>query len=96
MARVVRLTPRYLRQLRACGVKPGSDAQLAAAATVRALAAAERLPSPGDTSALLPPVARAFVRRVTGHNLWLWYRFTGEELAVVTMTSSPPHPVDVD
>jgi hypothetical protein len=48
----------------------------------------------GDTLGLLPPTAEAFVRRVPGRNLWLWYQGTADELLVVTLTADPPVPLD--
>ena len=58
------------------------------------LARADNLPGPGDTRALLPPVREAFVRRVPGRNLWVWYRAEGETLFLVHLSSDPPVPVD--
>jgi hypothetical protein len=40
------------------------------------------------------PIGRAFVRRVGGRNLWVWYRITDKEVILVTVTTEPPVPVD--
>ena len=40
------------------------------------------------------PVRRAWVRRVGGRNMWLWYRFTDDEVVLVTVTTDPPVPLD--
>jgi hypothetical protein len=61
---------------------------------VRALAAANELPGPADYEAVAQRVGRAWVRRVGGRNLWLWYRFTGDEVVLITVTTDPPVPVD--
>jgi hypothetical protein len=59
-----------------------------------ALAMAEVLPGPGDTRALIPPTGAAFVRRVPGRNLWVWYRAEGDTLYLAHLSSDPPVPVD--
>ena len=48
----------------------------------------------GDVLALIPPTHEAFVRRVPGRNLWLWYRQRGDELVLVAPTADPPVPLD--
>ncbi len=53
----------------------------------------EALPGPGDTVALIPPTARAFVRRVPRENLWVWYRATEAQVAIVGLSANPPVPV---
>jgi hypothetical protein len=62
--------------------------------TVRALTAAEDLPGPSDFEATRKPFGRAWVRRVAGRNLWLWYRFNDEEVMLVAVTTDPPIPLD--
>jgi hypothetical protein len=49
-----------------------------------------------DREGLMPPVARYWFRRVPGHNLWLWYAFDDAELILVSLTSTPPVPLDPD
>ena len=62
--------------------------------TTRALAAADVLPGPMDYEAKAHPVGRAWVRRIGGRNVWLWYRFTDDEVVLVTVTTDPPVPLD--
>jgi hypothetical protein len=62
--------------------------------TIGALASATDLPGPSDYEASVHPVGKAWVRRVGGRNLWLWYRFTDEELTLVTVTTEPPIPLE--
>ncbi|MCC6523125.1 MAG: hypothetical protein IT373_10730 [Polyangiaceae bacterium] len=62
----------------------------------RALAAlmrAEHLPGPLDYEAMMPPVRTAWVRRLTGENLWLWYTFDAARLCAAALTSHPPVPM---
>jgi hypothetical protein len=92
--RVAVLTPRYLSRAHALGLASGSPRSRAVGAVVRALAEADDLPGPGDTRALVPPTGEAFVRRVSGRNLWVWYRPRGDELVLVTLTADPPVPLD--
>ena len=95
MKRIPRFTERYKRNAARLGALPGSDRGRAVAAVIAALANAEKLPAPGDTRALIPPTHEAFVRRVQGRNLWLWYQVvTGGIVAVVGLTADPPVPAD--
>ena len=83
-----------MARLAAAGATRGSPASAALAATISALAEAETLPGLLDTASALPPTgARAFVRRVGGRNLWVWYRLDGEGLVLLTVSSVPPAPV---
>ena len=61
---------------------------------MRALIAADKLPGPSDFEATRKPFGRAWVRRVAGRNLWLWYRFDEEEVMLVALTTDPPVPLD--
>lgn len=94
MARVVKLTPRFTARLQAANVVRGSDVSQAVGATLAALAEAEHLPGILDTLAALPPTGQAFVRRIAGRNLWLWYRLTDAEVVPVTVTKHPPVPLE--
>lgn len=61
-------------------------------ATIRALST-DPLPGAGDyETAFLP--STAYVRRVTGQNIWLLYRFDDEHLSVMTARNQPPLPKD--
>lgn len=57
---------------------------------MRALAASD-LPGPGDFETSFAP-GKAHVRRVTGQNLWLLYRFDDQFVFVMTARSQPPVP----
>ncbi|MFW5921325.1 MAG: hypothetical protein ACOCUS_05745 [Polyangiales bacterium] len=62
---------------------------------MRALAEAEDLPSPDDYQALIPPVRRAWVRRVPGEPLWLYYRVSPDgEVVVVGVARAVPDRVE--
>lgn len=69
-------------------------------ATIRAIATAEKLPTEFDSVALIPPTRRAWVRRVRGENLWIYFlprvdAETGTEtVMLISIVSSPPDPVD--
>jgi hypothetical protein len=68
----------------------------ALAATLVALGGAEDLPAPGDAATLLKPNERGVsalvhVRRVPGHNLWLWYRIDRVgDVVLMTPEREPP------
>lgn len=67
---------------------------MAIRATVHALTTAELLPGPLDYETLIPPVQRAWVRRVPGHNLWLFYRVREDVVYLLLVTREPPVPVE--
>ncbi len=91
--RFPRLTARFTRARAALRVEAGSPDGRAVAGAIAALAASD-LPGFGDVSAAIPPTDVAFVRRVQGRNLWIWYRFTDAEIVLVTLTGAPPVPLD--
>ncbi len=62
-------------------------------AAIGGLAKADRLPGVAHGETRFAPT-RAFVRRVTGQNVWILYRFDGEHLYVMTARGEPPVPVD--
>jgi len=81
------------------------DARRAASALYKLLEHAESLPLPGDVEAPLPeshaarvhelegrPTVSAYVHRVPGYRLWLWYRVSGAEVRLVTLTTAAPFP----
>ena len=94
MPRQPRLTSRYLRAASRLGLTAGSVRGAALARTLRALLLAAELPGPADTRAVIPPTAEAYVRRVAGQNVWLWYRFDGSEVVLLSVTTEPPVPLD--
>ena len=93
-ARRVEERPHFLASLRRAEIRPRSSQSAAIIATVRALASAEILPSPLDYEARLPPVQRAWVRRVASHNLWLYYRVREDVVHLLVVTRAPPVPID--
>ena len=75
----------------------GTEASRAVARTIVALERADVLPGAGDALTFVPDpddattIAKlAHVRRVTGHNLWLWYQPTDDAVHFVAMTNEPP------
>jgi hypothetical protein len=94
MARLVRLKPLVHRRLRALGVRRASRSSAAIGATIASLAEAGKLPGVLDTASMVPTTTTAFVRRVAGHNLWLWYQATADEVTIITVTNTPPVPLD--
>jgi hypothetical protein len=60
---------------------------------VRAIADAPTLPGPVDFETEFAP-GRAYVRRVSGENLWVLYRFDAIYLDVLAVRGDPPVPVD--
>lgn len=92
-ARTLVLTRRFLRALDALQATGGTQRGASVAATLRALTSAAALPSAGDVEAMIPPVVRAWVRRVNGENLWVWYQATDATVTLVALTSSPPVPI---
>jgi hypothetical protein len=94
MARIVRLSPLFHRRLEVFGARHGTPERAAVGATIAALAEARELPGLLDSAAMIPPTTHAFVRRVGGRNLWIWYRAGYDEVVIVTITRMPPTPVD--
>jgi hypothetical protein len=62
-------------------------------ATVGALSNAEDLPGSGDIETSFVP-GRAYVRRVTGENVWILYRFDNDHVAILTARDVPPTPIE--
>ena len=95
MARLVRLTARYLSDARRLGVLGGTHESRAVKRIIDVLktASTESLDAdmftyiPGDGDAVRV-LARG--RRVPGYNLWLWYWPGDVELSMVGITDVPP------
>ena len=66
---------------------------MALAATLRSLEAAEVLPGLLDGETMIPPVRRAWFRRVAGANLWILYDARDGEVILFALVGSPPVPV---
>jgi hypothetical protein len=76
-------------------VAGGSPEGRALAGTIRALAAAPVLPEASDSAVLMDPDKRevqvlAYLRRVQGCHLWVWYTATDDELILRALTAAPP------
>jgi len=93
VARRIRLTTWYLRKV-ASVVSPAARRADAVGRTIRALAAQNDLPGATDYEAEMKPIGRAWVRRISDRNLWLWYRFNDEELTLIAVTTEPLVPID--
>jgi len=93
VARRIRITTWY-RRTAVPLLTPGSTSARAVGRAVGALADAGTLPGATDYEAEARPVGRAWIRRVGGSNLWIWFRFTGDELVLLTVTAVPPVPAD--
>ena len=91
--RVAQLSTTSRRSVIAVGLVPGSPGFRAVFATVAALAKADELPGAGDDETMFAP-GRAFVRRVSGRNVWVLYRFDDEHVFALTTRGAPPVPID--
>ena len=89
--RLVQTTRGYLRSAARLGVE-GTSAGRKLGRTINAVAAASTLPGSGDGVGIMPPSVTAWVRRVPGAALWLWYTFTDETLTLRALTDTPPPP----
>lgn len=91
--RIPRLSPGFRRAMVRLNIASSTTRRRAVAATVRALAADDLLPASQDTVVEFRP-GRAYVRRVPGHNLWVWYRFDSTTVSIVSVSDQPPVPSD--
>ena len=91
--RVAQLSTTFRRSVIDLGSAPGSPGFRAVLATIASLASADELPGPGDDETTFG-VGRAFVRRVTGRNVWILYRFDDQHVFAMTARSQPPVPRD--
>jgi hypothetical protein len=57
------------------------------------IADARVLPGPADFAAEFSP-GRAYVRRVSGQNLWVLYRFDATYVDVLAVRLDPPVPLE--
>jgi hypothetical protein len=58
--------------------------------TIDAIARASEIPGPGDIDAIIPPTQHAYVRRVPGCALWIWYQASDTDLWLLSLTNVPP------
>jgi hypothetical protein len=98
VARVIRgsTTERFRADLAACGVVQGTAVSRAVGATIAALSEAETLPESGDSTLLREPDERGIarlvhIRRVPGHQLWVWYRLNrAGDVVLLQLTARLP------
>jgi hypothetical protein len=90
--RVLRVSATFRRSVEQLGVRTGSPVYRAVTAAMRALASSQ-VPGPGDYETSFAPT-RAQVRRVTGQNVWLLYRFDERHLFILTARGQPPVPTE--
>jgi hypothetical protein len=92
--RILRLSVTFRRSLDDIGFVRGTPGYRATFAAIATLSSADVLPGIGDDETLFSP-GRAFVRRVSGFNAWILYRFDEENVFVMTVRGEPPVPIDV-
>ena len=95
VARTPRLSPRFLAQRSTLGIAQGSPASRALGAVLGTGLRGTGSPRPGDSTLLIDPEARGVsllvhVRRVPGHNLWVWYRQADDFVDFLELTGHPP------
>ena len=91
--RILRLSKTLNRTLSGLGVIRPSPRHGALGAAVVALVDAVDLPGPADFETTFAP-GYVHVRRVSGFNLWILYRFDATFLDVMSVRDTPPTPVD--
>ena len=90
MARIVRLTPGYLRTFQRLKL----DRWRTALGAVIASLGRDELPGPADFETIMPKTLRVWARRLSIANLWLYYSFDADEVRVLTVVGVPPMPID--
>jgi hypothetical protein len=90
-SRIPFLTTRYRASLTRLQIVPGSPHARQLAATIRALMVDE-LPGPQDVETPIPPTNSAWVRRVPGANLWVYFNFDDARVLVGSVVKVPPVP----
>jgi hypothetical protein len=91
--RVPRLSATFRRSLEAIGIEPRSPHHRAVFATIGQLTNADELPGAADHETRFAPT-RAYVRHVTGYNVWLLYRFDEQHVYLLTARAAPPVPAE--
>jgi hypothetical protein len=92
LRRLLRLTDRFFFQ-RSLLVAPRTLPAAALAATLGRLLDGA-LPGPMDFRTAVPDVDTAWVRRVPGASLWVYYSFTDDELTVWSLNNREPITTD--
>jgi hypothetical protein len=62
-------------------------------AVIEGLVRADKLPGANDVRSTFAP-GHAHVRRVSKHNLWIWYRFDADHVTLLALKDEPPVPLD--
>jgi hypothetical protein len=88
--RILRVSTTFRRSVERLGIKAATPAYRAVSAAMRSLASSS-LPGPGDFETAFAPT-RAYVRRVTGLNVWLLYRYDEQHVFLMTARGMPPVP----
>jgi hypothetical protein len=86
--RGIRAQNAYEYNLRRLDLKPGSAVAVSLADTIGELRKADKLPLPGDEGVLMPPVLSCWRRRVSQTDLFLFYRFTKNDVILCALGSS--------
>jgi hypothetical protein len=89
--RLLILTPGFARARNRLGIVGGSIRGKALSGCVVAIVASSELPAPADVEAEFRP-GTAYVRRVVGFNLWVWFRCSADRVTVLSVTDAPPVP----
>jgi hypothetical protein len=90
--RVLRVSTTFRRSVEQLGVRAGSPTYRGVTTAMRSLASS-KVPGPGDYETSFAP-GQAHVRRVTGQNVWLLYRFDEQHLFILTARGQPPVPAE--
>jgi hypothetical protein len=87
MARIPFVGPRFLKSRARLSL---TQEQAKGIGRTIAILCEGELPLLGSYEKQIPPVASAWVYRVKGENLWLWYTFDETRLYLRTVTATPP------
>jgi hypothetical protein len=90
--RLLQLTENFHRAMRRLAPAGSQSAQSLAATLGRIQGGV--LPGPLDAEMLIPPVLRAWWRRVPGCNLWVMFTFDESAVRILGLLKTPPVPVD--
>jgi hypothetical protein len=93
VSRIPRLSVGFVRSKHRLGLTLGSTRLRSVLATISAITGTEVLPGPIDFETEFAP-GRAYVRRVSGENLWLLFRFDATHVDILTVRGDPPVPAE--
>ncbi|GAC1587505.1 MAG: hypothetical protein NVS3B20_15930 [Polyangiales bacterium] len=72
-----------------CGASPKTPLATAVAATIREMASTTTIAAKSEP-VIIPPVRHAWVRRVLGHDAWVYFDFDDQEIVLITMSLTRP------